>query len=292
VELDGEPFGLTDEADPERYPDLYGQLDGEIDPVAGHGTFIAGIVRQLAPDADILSVRVANALGVVDESALLQVVAGVVELLRRFREGKPGGRAIDVLNLSLGYYHETPEDGLFSTTLYELLRTARDLGCVVVCSAGNDAVDRPSFPASLWPWPGSDNGLEPDDAAEHLALGALNPSGSSLALFSNVGPWVRAYAPGAAVVSTIPAFEGGRQAASRADLYERRRETIGPESYRGTFAAWSGTSFAAPYAAGLIAAELGMVPTNPRSSREVIRLSRHATAAALDVLEADDGSQE
>ena len=60
IEIDGMPIGLTDDADPEVYPDLYGQLDGEIDAVAGHGTFIAGIVRQTAPDADILSVRVAG----------------------------------------------------------------------------------------------------------------------------------------------------------------------------------------------------------------------------------------
>ena len=65
------------------YPDLYGQLDGEIDAVAGHGTFIAGIVRQAAPDADILSIRVAGALGVVDESTLLETVAQVVTLLAR-----------------------------------------------------------------------------------------------------------------------------------------------------------------------------------------------------------------
>src|SRR5690606_10249806 len=64
VTLDGVPIGLTGDDDPERYPDLYGQLDGEIDAVAGHGTFIAGIIRQTAPDADILAIRVAGSLGV------------------------------------------------------------------------------------------------------------------------------------------------------------------------------------------------------------------------------------
>src|SRR5699024_10588628 len=127
---------------PEVYPDLYGQLDGEIDPVAGHGTFIAGIVRQLAPDADLLSLRLANGLGTVDEGDLLQTVADVVTLLQRERDGHDDGVAIDVLVLSLGYYHETPEDGLYSTTLSDLLRAAREMGCTVVCSAGNDAIDR------------------------------------------------------------------------------------------------------------------------------------------------------
>ena len=260
VELDGVPLGLTDDADPERYPDLYGQLDGEIDAVAGHGTFIAGLIRQTAPDADILSIRVAGALGVVDESTFLNALAQVVELLRRHCENPRTGHPIDVLNLSLGYYHETPADGLFSLTLNALLTRARELGCVVVCSAGNDAIDRPSFPASLWAWPGADNGIPRDDHAPLLSVGALNPSARSVALFSNVGPWVRVYAPGAAVVSTSPAFMGGEQASSRADFDGLHRETLDPDDYRGGFAVWSGTSFAAPYVAGRIAAQLGTVP--------------------------------
>ena len=260
VDLDGVPVGLTDDADPERYPDLYGQLDGEIDAVAGHGTFIAGIVRQAAPEADILSIRVAGALGVVDESTLLETVAQVVTLLARHREDPKTGFPIDVLNLSLSYYHETPIDGLFSLTLYQLLAKARELGCVVVCSAGNDAIDRPSFPASLWSWPGSDNGIRRDRDAPLVSVGALNPSAQSVALFSNIGPWVQAYAPGAAVVSTSPAFVGGTQAVTRADVEGLRRETIDPDDYRGGFAVWSGTSFSAPYVAARIAAQLGTVP--------------------------------
>ena len=260
IEIDGVPIGLTDDADPERYPDLYGQLDGEIDAVAGHGTFIAGIIRQTAPDADILSIRMAGALGVIDESTFLTTVAQVVELLQRHREDPSTGHPIDVLNLSLGYYHETPTDGLFSRTLHALLTKARELGCVVVCSAGNDAIDRPSFPASLWPWPGADNGIPRDKDAPHVSVGALNPSGRSVALFSNVGPWVQVYAPGAAVVSTSPAFVGGEQATTRADVDGLRRETIDPDDYRGGFSIWSGTSFAAPYVAGRIAAQLGSVP--------------------------------
>lgn len=87
-------------------------------------------------------------------------------------------------------------------------------------------------------------------------MGALNPDRRTTALFSNVGPWVRTYAVGAAVLSTLPDFTGGLQASARDDRYDRRRLTIGPEDYRGGFAVWSGTSFAAPLVAGLIAARL------------------------------------
>ncbi len=95
-----------------------------------------------------------------------------------------------------------------------------------------------------------------------MSVGALNPSGHSVALFSNVGPWVKVYAPGAAVVSCSPAFVGGTQALTRADAHDLRRETIDPDDYRGGFAVWSGTSFAAPFVAARIAAELGPVPVD------------------------------
>ena len=283
VRLDGVPVGLHDERNPEVYPDLYGPLDGELDDIAGHGTFIAGIVRQLAPDADLLAVRVADALGMVEESNLLRVVEDIGALVQRYRDGKDGGRPIDVVNLSLGYYHETPEDGLYTKDLYDLLAVLRGLGTTVVVSAGNDATDRPTFPASLWPWPGADNGLTPDDLAPHLSVGALNPDARTTALFSNVGPWVRTYAVGAAVLSTLPDFSGGLQATARNDRYDRRRLTIGPEDYRGGFAVWSGTSFAAPLVAGLVAARLA--PSAEPGADAAVEAVAAAGTAATEVLQ-------
>ncbi len=125
-----------------------------------------------------------------------------------------------------------------------------------MCSAGNEATDRPTFPAALWNWEGSDFVVdEPADAAPHVAVGALNPNGS-VALFSNIGAWVHTYAPGAAVLSTSPPFNGGVQAGTRSDRLGMRRETIDPDDFTGGFALWSGTSFAAPYVAGRLAQSL------------------------------------
>jgi subtilisin family serine protease len=256
--LDATPIGLTGPDDPERFPDLLGPLDGAMDPVAGHGTFIAGIVRQSAPEADIVSIRAADAMGVVEESRLLLVLGQLRDLLATWRGGacRPA-RPIDVLNLSLSYYHETPVDQQYDLALYDVLRDFRRLGCVVIASAGNDAVDRPAFPAALWPWPDPRNRIKEDGFAPHVSVGALNPGGNTTALFSNVGPWVRAYAVGASVVSTSPAFETGLQALSHRDFDGRRREVGDPDDFRGGFAVWSGTSFAAPLVAGRIARELG-----------------------------------
>jgi subtilisin family serine protease len=257
VSVDGNQLGLTDRADPERYPDIYGPLDGQMDPVAGHGTFIAGIIHQAAPDANIVALRVANALGVVDEGRLIEVLQQLAQLLDRWNEGDDDiGRPIDVLNLSLSYYHETPVDEQFDTVLFDVLTQLRSRGCVVVTSAGNDATARPAFPAALWPWPGAPATIPTDAFPKLISVGALDPGGHSTALFSNVGPWVRTFAVGASVVSTSPAFDTGLQATARHDYGTRRREAEDPDDYRGGFAVWSGTSFAAPLVAGRVAAVL------------------------------------
>lgn len=256
--LDGSPIGYVDAAtDPDLVGDLAGPLDGSIDPLSGHGTFIAGLVHQGCPDADILSWRVVPSAGLLVESDWITALKQIAELVRRDRAGLPGGRAIDVLSLSMGYYHETPEDALFDPTLYDVLADLGRHGVVVVCSAGNDATDRPTFPAGFAPW---SNGAGPvpasPDRVPIVSVGALNPNGRTDALFSNAGQWVRVYVPGAAVMSTMPALQGGLLPTARTRCLGRVRESIDPDDFRGGFAVWSGTSFAAPYFAGQVAAAL------------------------------------
>lgn len=73
VELDGEPVGMAaPRNDPERSFDYVGPFDDFSDAVAGHGTFMAGLVHMFCPDADLLALRVVNHDGVVVESELLR----------------------------------------------------------------------------------------------------------------------------------------------------------------------------------------------------------------------------
>ena len=56
-------------------------------------------------------------MGPIVESDWVTALSQIAELVRRGRAGEAGGKLIDVLSLSIGYYHETPEDVLFDPTL-------------------------------------------------------------------------------------------------------------------------------------------------------------------------------
>jgi hypothetical protein len=68
----------------------------------------------------------------------------------------------------------------------------------------------------------------------------------------------------------MPAFNGGDQPLARvgSDLGGsiRVRESIDPDDFRGGFAVWSGTSFAAPIVAGAIASALDAASLQPFGS--------------------------
>ncbi|CAM3509360.1 S8 family peptidase [Isoptericola cucumis] len=241
-------------------------LTGPLDPVAGHGTFIAGIVHQTCPDALLLPVRAVGGSGSAVESEVIESLRRLLRFHRRGLAGEPDSVAIDVVVLPLGYYHEQPEDLQWDHPLSEVLARLREEGVAVVVAAGNDGETRPEYPAAFAPE--VDRRATPPritvprDTSENrppiLAVGATNPDGTT-ALFSNDGPWVTCTRPGAAVVSTVPQTLDGPLTPS-VRLKERYddavRSTIDPEGFQGGFATWSGTSFAAPVLAGEIAREL------------------------------------
>ena len=290
VNIDGTPIGLVDPStDPEVWGDQFGPLDGALDQVAGHGTFIAGVLRQAAPDADIVAWRIAASDGTAHESDVVNALTGIAELARRHAHGEPEGLPLDVLSLSMGYYHETPmDDLLIDKTLPELLAVMGRCGTIVVCSAGNDATARPMFPAAFGPW--ADGGgpcIQDPEATPIVSVGALNPNRSTVALFSNTGPWVRVYERGASIVSTIPVFETGGMPTGRTVAYGLDRDSIDPDDYRGGFAVWSGTSFAAPLVAGELAAQLDgeLLAAPDRPTGRAVDYARKAVDHARRVIE-------
>jgi hypothetical protein len=258
VDLDGEPAGLPPTVPhPELQGDISGPLDGVLDTHSGHGTFISGLIRQLCPDADLLAVRVMHSDGIVDEADLVWALAVLDARLARTQAGRTKDGHLDVVVLSLGYYHESPLLPVDDSVLRQVLASLGKRGVVVVAAAGNDATLRPMYPAAFAPHPGGLVTAPDRDEVPLVSVGSLNPD-ASVALFSNSGAWVVGWDSGAALVSTFPTtFDGGAAASVQiADPSGQPRRTIDEDCYRNGFGTWSGTSFAAPVLAGRIARDL------------------------------------
>jgi subtilisin family serine protease len=255
--FEGLPLGLHDPGDnPEVTGLLDDPLEGELDSDAGHGTFIAGLIRQACAEADILAIRVMASDGAVVEHVLIEALT-LLALRQRAAQnsGDPSG-IVDIVSLSLGYYHEQAGDAaLYDQPLLVPLTELARLGVAVVVAAGNDATTRPNYPAAFYPHAGGEIAHLDQAAVPVISVGARNPDGT-IALFSNAGPWVTCHRAGANVVSTLPPFNGGEQAPISIESAEGIRAAIDPDNYAGGFGTWSGTSFAAPLLAGEMAQAL------------------------------------
>lgn len=149
--------------------------NGDTDEMTGHGTHVAGIVAQIAPDAAILPVKVLDSDGVGDAFFL---AAGIYYALDQ------GAR---VINLSLGSTYD-------ARVVQEAVGVAANAGAVVVAAAGNADRDQPRE------YPAADRGA--------VAVAATDDADRKSS-FSNYGPVVALSAPGTRISS---AFVGGTDA--------------------------------------------------------------------------------
>ncbi|MDH3891224.1 MAG: S8 family serine peptidase [candidate division Zixibacteria bacterium] len=158
---------------------------------SGHGTFVAGLVSLVAPDADLISYRVLDTTGrgngYTIAEALLQAVAD-------------GCRAVNLSIVMTGKH----------STLDEAISFARDQGVVVTAAAGNDSTGLERFPAK---------------DSYTLAVAGVD-SNLVKADFSNFNGKVDICAPATRVYAPYD---------------------------DSMYAWWDGTSFAAPFVAGLAA---------------------------------------
>jgi subtilisin family serine protease len=287
AQVDGRPIGTYPEEDIDA--EREGRRDGEashLDPYAGHGTFIAGVVHQVCPDAALLPVRVYGGDGTASEWDFARSLERLLEFHLRGLAGAPGCFPIDVVVIASGYYLEHPEDDDDYEGVYRgRLRDLRRAGVLVVVSAGNDGSSRKTFPAA-WAPPvrRTTDGVVPSDVHDLsldytplIGVAASNPDGT-LADFSNDGPWIAAVRPGVNVLSSMPTtFDGSVSGTRSADGL---RHSVDPDDFTHGFGTWSGTSFSAPYLAGQLAAKLfehraaGQLPAVDPSGR--VRDAWHA----------------
>lgn len=203
----------------------------------GHGTFVAGIVRQKAPDTVVDPEVTLDDVGLVDDVEL------ALDLLRT--------RPAHIVNLSLA--GPTKDDAPPPTLARALAHLGKHTGVVVVAAAGNDFVlaakagkpEVPMWPAAFGALPGF----------EHVVGVAAVDRNVEPSVFSNRGPWVRACAYGVEERSTY--VEG------------KLLPPAGPRQFDEPVARWSGTSFATPRVAGVIAATMTAC-SPPLSARDAL----------------------
>lgn len=246
-------------------PATYEPLVGELADAYGHGTFIAGIIRQAAPRARVLAIKAVHSdkIGYSGDALI-----ALREILNRVIDAQDNNRQdlmVDVVSFSAGYYDEwngTPD-------LVHVLDGLICRGVVVVAAAGNEATDRPFYPAALATRREVKNG-----GPQVIGVGALNPDGTT-ALFSNEDLWVTAWASGVNVVSLYPPETDGSETPERA-LPAKKRYSLDPDKFTGEYAVWSGTSFATPLVAAEVANRILAIGEQP-GGPEITKVDRTTT---------------
>jgi Subtilase family len=199
----------------------------EIPPYAGHGTFVAGLVRCMAPQADVIVSNVFTVAGSVLEKDL------VPDLSNALKHG------VDIFNLSIAAATRKGHPLIALGKWLNHLGTHKGVACIV--AAGNCGSAMPY-------WPGA--------APEVISVGALAGDWRSRAEFSNYGGWVDVYAPGRDLVN---AYATGTYKCHAAPYKGDSRQFYG-------MARWSGTSFSTPIVTGLIAARMSRTGENAKQA--------------------------
>ncbi|WP_374456502.1 S8 family serine peptidase [Nocardioides sp.] len=239
VDTGWHPPAATDPRTPWMH-DIEGddELNGpDLRPYAGHGTFIAGVVRCVAPATEIFVEGFA--IGGVGGGGILE--SDLVVQLEEALTHDP-----QVINLSAGCRTRDDLPSIAFETFYNTRMRGQD--CVLVAAAGNDSWAAPFWPAAF-KW--------------CVGVGSLDRDGR-ISEFSNYGVSADVYALGRNLVNAFP--DGTFVCHETPNKGDVRVFSTG-------MARWSGTSFAAPVVAGLIAREISETGSSAADARHAV-LSR------------------
>lgn len=189
-----------------------------IHPYGGHGTFVAGVIRCQAPQAEIYVDGMLTKGGAIFESELMQQLDIAVL----------SGDSPNIISISGGTH--TYNDQPLKT--FEHLAQKHNLinnpnAPLIVAAAGNDRTDTPFWPAAF-DWVVGVGSLDRDDTVSD---------------YSNHGDWVDIYALGRDHVNAFPT--------GTYTCYEP--PNVGRVRQFQNLAKWSGTSFSTPLISGLLA---------------------------------------
>jgi hypothetical protein len=197
----------------------------------GHGTFVAGVARCMAPAAEIIVSDAFSTAGSELESNWIPRLEAALSL------------GVDIFHLTIAAHsrHDFP-----LIAFRQWLQHLREHGgAVCVVAAGNDGSRRPSWPAAF---------------SDVISVGALGGDWRGRATFSNFGSWVDVYAPGRDLIN---AYATGTYTC-HVDPY-----TGDVRKFYG-MAKWSGTSFSTPIVTGLIASRMSSTGENARQAAAAV----------------------
>jgi subtilisin family serine protease len=209
--------------------DVKGELDPRfgpgdaIQPYDGHGTFVAGVIRCLAPKAEIYVANVFDIAGSEVESDIAIRLNGAL------------AHGAEIIHLTIASPSRNNVPMIAIQAWLEQLSAYQ--GVVCVAAAGNNGNRLPCWPAAF---------------DQVISVGALASDWCSRAYFSNFGGWVDVYAPGQNLVN---AYATGTYTCVTAPFVDEKRTFSG-------MVQWSGTSFSTPIVTGLIATRMSCCDEN------------------------------
>jgi hypothetical protein len=210
-----------------------------IRPYGGHGTAAAATLLSVSGAGNV-GVHVRDCLvgGGVDEITIVEDLEAVIKA------------GVDIISIQAGTYTRAGRTPKAFDAFFRKLFRHHQTTVVLVAAAGNDGSDRPFWPAA-YSW--------------CTAAGALTRGGDARTGWTNYGHWVDVYASGENIVVPFPngtyTYLGGLKA-----------------DFTQGHAIWSGTSFAAPVVAGMIARRMIERNIGAPEARDVV-LADAAVAA-------------
>ncbi|MCX5788027.1 MAG: S8 family serine peptidase [Elusimicrobia bacterium] len=221
---------------------------GDADNRGEHGSHVASTVHAIAPEAEILNIKVldAEAANIPDDpkhdmtqtiTAIYDGLDYVLKYNRDIQSGKRAGQPIDVVSMSLGLpSSNTQYSGAQRDLLSRKVKELADAGVIVVVAAGNE---------------GDNTARRPGMEASAVTVGAVDHFGRKASFSSNRSvvdtetntfydvPTV--WAPGTDILAA---------------KYDPREEYKDKDT-KGLHQYMSGTSMATPHVAGVVALLVG-----------------------------------
>jgi hypothetical protein len=156
---------VNGDGDPTELP------DDPLTTVAGHGTFISGLIAIVAPDCKIMPIRAFTPPGESDEFAVAEAIKWATD------------HGADVINMSFGTSYN-------SSILFAAIEYAFQHNVSLVAAMGNEATDDPPLYPAFY-------------HEQVMGVAAVDES-DKLAFFSNYGSHTSMSALGKSIISTYP----------------------------------------------------------------------------------------